>query len=85
MVSYPQILCLHLKRFYFDGMDVKKIKHDVNFPSELPISAFPLHRSQKDQMTLANQIYELKSVIVHKGETMSTGHYICYVKRSTNA
>ena len=31
--------------------------------------------------TVTNVPYQLKAVIVHEGTTISSGHYVCYLKR----
>jgi uncharacterized UBP type Zn finger protein len=87
----PIVMCIQLKRFYLDrNNELKKINHFVSFPLHL---SFRLFLQQQQQHYNDNDAesdnenqeeYELKSIIVHKGETMNNGHYVCYLKRGLN-
>ena len=43
---------------------------------------FPEHnKTPEKRTTITDVAYNLKAVIVHEGESISAGHYICYFKR----
>ena len=43
---------------------------------------FPeLNKTPEKRTTITDVGYNLKPVIVHQGESISAGHYICYFKR----
>ena len=43
---------------------------------------FPEHNKTLEMRTTITDVaYNLKAVIVHEGESISAGHYICYFKR----
>ncbi|XP_022660055.1 ubiquitin carboxyl-terminal hydrolase 48-like isoform X2 [Varroa jacobsoni] len=75
LVALPPVLNLQLQRYRFDIKTGtrKKIKATVRFPPRLDMATFvkgipgPL-------------IYDLKAVLVHLGQTATSGHYIANVK-----
>ncbi|ONK77185.1 uncharacterized protein A4U43_C02F3970 [Asparagus officinalis] len=73
----PPILTIHLKRFEQDARGItKKIDSHVSFQEVLDLTPYMDHSSGKRKETL----YRLLGVVVHKGRSMDTGHYIAYVK-----
>mmetsp|Transcript_778 Transcript_778/g.932 ORF Transcript_778/g.932 Transcript_778/m.932 type:complete len:588 (+) Transcript_778:321-2084(+) len=76
LATAPSILVCHLKRFAFNdyGRMIRLSKH-LRFPLKLEIGEY---------MSLANKAkpppYELVGVLVHKGKSCDSGHYLAYVK-----
>ncbi|XP_078419761.1 ubl carboxyl-terminal hydrolase 18-like [Cetorhinus maximus] len=81
--SYPQILCLQLKRFDLAPDMRKAVKSNdfMEFQDELYSESFTEgHDSQRMSYYAENKWqYKLLSVIVHKGNT-SFGHYYAYIR-----
>uniref|UniRef100_A0A0F7Z2A8 Ubiquitin carboxyl-terminal hydrolase n=1 Tax=Crotalus adamanteus TaxID=8729 RepID=A0A0F7Z2A8_CROAD len=76
---FPEILCIHLKRFRHDLMFSTKIGTHVSFPLEgLDLQPF-LTKDSPAQIA----IYDLLSVICHHG-TAINGHYIAYCRNNLN-
>jgi len=61
----PNVLVIHVKRFYYEGMDYKKIDEAVNFEKVVDI------QSRQNQIGK----YELYGIVHHFG-TKNAGHYI---------
>ncbi|THD26007.1 Ubiquitin carboxyl-terminal hydrolase 20 [Fasciola hepatica] len=73
LLSLPEVLCVHLKRFRSHYTDTSKITVAVTFPMHnLDLSPY-LHEDCTDEVTT----YDLISVICHHGG-YGGGHYICY-------
>ena len=72
----PDLLVLHLKRFKFMGMFGRKIDTRVSFPMDLDLSRYTRPTSGADAL------YDLTGVVVHHGYSLSSGHYLSYVKSS---
>ncbi|KAK9866536.1 hypothetical protein WJX84_011697 [Apatococcus fuscideae] len=75
----PNILALHLKRFRTDlmgsgRMSVRKLQHQVEYEPTLDLAPYTSHPKGGSQM------YNLYALIVHHGRSVSSGHYIAYVK-----
>ncbi|KAJ7332571.1 hypothetical protein JRQ81_014751 [Phrynocephalus forsythii] len=76
---FPEILCIHLKRFRHDLMFSTKIGTHVSFPLEgLDLQPFLAKDSPAQIM-----MYDLLSVICHHG-TAINGHYIAYCRNNLN-
>ncbi|KAJ6662639.1 hypothetical protein lerEdw1_011776 [Lerista edwardsae] len=76
---FPEILCIHLKRFRHEVMFSTKIGTHVSFPLEgLDLQPF-LAKDSPAQIVM----YDLLSVICHHG-TASNGHYIAYCRNNLN-
>lgn len=89
----PQILTLHLKRFWVTMSGSAKIDHRVEFPTILDIAPY-LSRSARERysksthdseapmrpLNLDSVLYQLYGIVVHSG-TMSSGHYVAYTRR----
>ncbi|KAL8178429.1 UNVERIFIED_CONTAM: Ubiquitin carboxyl-terminal hydrolase 33 [Gekko kuhli] len=76
---FPEILCIHLKRFRHELMFSTKIGTHVSFPLEgLDLQPFLAKDSPAQIVT-----YNLLSVICHHG-TASNGHYIAYCRNNLN-
>uniref|UniRef100_A0A8C5CFQ3 Ubiquitin carboxyl-terminal hydrolase n=1 Tax=Gadus morhua TaxID=8049 RepID=A0A8C5CFQ3_GADMO len=79
VLSLPEILCVHLKRFRHEVMYSFKIGSHVAFPLEgLDLRPF-LAKDSPSQITT----YDLLSVICHHG-TAGSGHYIAYCQNVIN-
>ncbi|KAF2984408.1 hypothetical protein EK904_003352 [Melospiza melodia maxima] len=77
--KFPEILCIHLKRFRHELMFSTKIGTHVSFPLEgLDLQPFLAKDSPAQIVT-----YDLLSVICHHG-TASSGHYIAYCRNNLN-
>ncbi|KAM4642772.1 ubiquitin carboxyl-terminal hydrolase 33 [Discoglossus pictus] len=77
--KFPEILCIHLKRFRHELMFSTKIGTHVSFPLEgLDLQQFLAKDSPGQVVT-----YDLLSVICHHG-TASSGHYIAYCRNNLN-
>uniref|UniRef100_A0A674JNJ3 Ubiquitin carboxyl-terminal hydrolase 33 n=1 Tax=Terrapene triunguis TaxID=2587831 RepID=A0A674JNJ3_9SAUR len=77
--NFPEILCIHLKRFRHELMFSTKIGTHVSFPLEgLDLQPFVAKDSPAQIVT-----YDLLSVICHHG-TASSGHYIAYCRNNLN-
>eukprot|EP00804_Cyclotella_cryptica_P009361 CCRYP_009011-RA/>CCRYP_009011-RA protein AED:0.19 eAED:0.19 QI:157/1/1/1/1/1/4/31/693 len=78
----PSLLQLHLKRFKYDWEtgETSKINDCCTFPLELDLSEVMSHDSsfEGDQPT-EDAIYDLQSIVVHRGE-YGSGHYYSYVR-----
>jgi hypothetical protein len=91
-VFLPKVLCVQLKRFQFqDNSQLTKIQHFVSFPLELDCDLLqnPFYvekkREERRKSGKDQEFYELKAVVVHKGESLNNGHYVCYLQREGNA
>ncbi|KAH3682088.1 hypothetical protein WICPIJ_006937 [Wickerhamomyces pijperi] len=67
----PETLIVHLKRFRFNGNSSTKVKQGVSYPSLLNLT--PYTTSGED-----GAVYQLISVVVHAGRSVSSGHYIAH-------
>ncbi|XP_053325258.1 ubiquitin carboxyl-terminal hydrolase 33 [Spea bombifrons] len=77
--KFPEILCIHLKRFRHELMFSTKIGTHVSFPLEgLDLQPFLAKDSPAQIIN-----YDLLSVICHHG-TASSGHYIAYCRNNLN-
>jgi hypothetical protein len=63
----------------FDGKG-NKINRKVDYPTQLSVPEYRHDKQHKE--TRSEAIYNLSAVIVHEGNQISSGHYICYVKRN---
>jgi ubiquitin carboxyl-terminal hydrolase 10 len=69
----PETLAVHLKRFRFNGSSSSKVKQGVSYPLILDLSQY----TTKSEPVL----YQLISVIVHAGRSVSSGHYIAHCRQ----
>jgi len=73
--SLPSVLVLQIKRFSAQGMWRRKNETRVDFPFELDLSPYALHRSANGDE------YDLVAVSNHFGST-GGGHYTAFAKHS---
>ncbi|XP_017094290.2 ubiquitin carboxyl-terminal hydrolase 20 [Drosophila bipectinata] len=79
VLTLPEVLCIHLKRFRHDLSYSSKISSDVYFPLEGFDMRPYIHKDCKSQVPF----YNLSSVICHHG-TVGGGHYTCYARNVLN-
>ncbi|XP_077385618.1 ubiquitin carboxyl-terminal hydrolase 48 isoform X2 [Festucalex cinctus] len=74
--SLPPTLNLQLMRFVFDRQTghKKKLNTYISFPDQLDMA--PFFEDTKDQKC----VYELSAVLIHRGISAYSGHYIAHVK-----
>ncbi|KZF18900.1 ubiquitin carboxyl-terminal hydrolase 2 [Xylona heveae TC161] len=75
----PPILCIQLKKFEHSRSAAFKIESKLHFPLKLDMTPYTTrYRSGLMSGSLqGSYVYELSSVIVHKG-SLESGHYISY-------
>lgn len=78
----PDILILHLKRFYYSNGSFKKIQHLVEFPrNDLDLSNWMISQGSKPRLIVMdnpdNSRYELFGMVNHLGSSVG-GHYTAY-------
>lgn len=71
--SAPKTLSIHLKRFGFINKFGAKLAHHVIFEDVLDLSSFMIE-------TGSVEMYDLTGVLVHSGQSCSSGHYYAFVK-----
>ncbi|KAH8727111.1 ubiquitin carboxyl-terminal hydrolase-like protein 22 [Phaeosphaeriaceae sp. PMI808] len=95
----PPVLAIHLKRFEHTKATSSKIETRVNFPVKLDINPYTtshqqiLKKSMKStgapptnyntNTPVNSLVYELSSVIVHKGK-IDSGHYVSYSREGND-
>ncbi|KAJ3602666.1 hypothetical protein NHX12_030415, partial [Muraenolepis orangiensis] len=74
--SLPRTLNLQLMRFVFDRQTghKKKLNTFISFPEQLDMG--PFMETTQDQKC----VYELSAVLIHRGVSAYSGHYIAHVK-----
>ncbi|CAL8256701.1 unnamed protein product [Arctogadus glacialis] len=74
--SLPRTLNLQLMRFVFDRTTghKKKLNTFISFPEQLDMG--PFLETPQDQQC----VYELSAVLIHRGVSAYSGHYIAHVK-----
>ncbi|KDQ60998.1 hypothetical protein JAAARDRAFT_191121 [Jaapia argillacea MUCL 33604] len=79
----PPVLHFSLLRFVFDvsSMQRKKSKHAISFPTLIDMGQFlgpdDTHNEQRSNGTCSRSghVYELRGVLLHKGQSAYHGHY----------
>ncbi|KAH3675921.1 hypothetical protein WICMUC_002217 [Wickerhamomyces mucosus] len=69
----PETLVVHLKRFRFNGNSSTKVKQGVSYPLNLNLTQY----TSKNEPVL----YQLISVVVHEGRSVSSGHYVAHCRQ----
>ncbi|KAK6204561.1 Dot4 protein [Scheffersomyces amazonensis] len=67
----PETLTIHLKRFKFNGNSSSKVKQSINYNQFLDLSKYCIDDAKP-------AMYQLLSVLVHEGRSISSGHYIAH-------
>ncbi|CAH3165459.1 unnamed protein product, partial [Pocillopora meandrina] len=71
-----------LQSFFFELRSEVMCSSCDNITSNTTMETIlPLHITKVWGNYLTNVPYQLKAVIVHEGTTISSGHYVCYLKR----
>jgi len=81
VLQLPEVLCIHVKRFRYDGyfgaQFGSKVSEHVEFPlTDLDVSSFVRRHEKFDQ---TNTKYDLMAVVNHRGG-LGGGHYIAYAR-----
>ncbi|CAD5234489.1 unnamed protein product [Bursaphelenchus xylophilus] len=73
--AFPNVLCIHLKRFRHDSLYNSKINTRITFPLvDLDLTSF-MDPDADDQK---KYVYDLLSVVSHRGSSVDFGHYVAY-------
>ncbi|KAK7384819.1 hypothetical protein VNO78_30522 [Psophocarpus tetragonolobus] len=76
LCTLPEVLNFQLKRYVF--LPQHTMKKKVNFAFSFPAELDMRHRlSEPSQFEL---VYDLSAVLIHKGTTANSGHYIAHIK-----
>lgn len=76
IIRAPETLVVHLKKFRFNGTSSSKMKQAVSYPMFLDLTEY-CHES----ISSLPVRYQLISVVVHEGRSLSSGHYIAHCKQ----
>lgn len=71
----PETLMIHLKKFRFNGTSSSKMKQAVSYPMFLDLTGYCV---EGKELPLK---YQLITVVVHEGRSLSSGHYIVHCKQ----
>ncbi|KAF8969843.1 hypothetical protein BDZ97DRAFT_1956803 [Flammula alnicola] len=76
----PPVLHFSLLRFVYDinTMERKKSKHSISFPRVLDMNKFVGSKNDRERATTkdrADNLYELRGILLHKGASAYHGHY----------
>lgn len=74
----PETLLIHLKKFRFNGTSSSKMKQAVSYPMFLDLTEF-CEPDDKNHVVPAK--YQLTTVVVHEGRSLSSGHYIVHCRQ----
>lgn len=87
MKHLPRVLCLSLARMEYNFTTGQRVKNTgkVSFPPSIDLSPYLAERSttgasNAETEAESSTVYDLYTVIVHKGQTATSGHYTVYVK-----
>ncbi|CAG0881294.1 unnamed protein product [Cyprideis torosa] len=83
--TLPPILNLQLMRFEFNmaSLTRKKLSTKVHFPEFLDASILQLNSSKGVATESRGNWYELFAVLLHKGTSASSGHYVAHIRDLT--
>lgn len=71
-MQLPQVLCLHIKRF---GMVASQRPKACKLTAHV---SFPVDGLDLESIGSDPANYELSAAVVHRGNTLSSGHYLTY-------
>lgn len=77
----PETLLVHLKKFRFNGTSSSKMKQAVSYPMFLDLTEYCDKESIPAGRKQLSLKYQLISVVVHEGRSLSSGHYITHCKQ----
>ncbi|AAS50626.1 ABL145Wp [Eremothecium gossypii ATCC 10895] len=72
----PETLLVHLKKFRFNGTSSSKMKQAVSYPLFMDLTEYCVEAAKCLPVK-----YQLISVVVHEGRSLSSGHYIAHCKQ----
>ncbi|CAM4762468.1 unnamed protein product [Rotaria magnacalcarata] len=75
--STPPVLLISLKRFKSNGDG--KLHSEIEYEELLHLDEW-LSKNCLNNISDKQKIYQLFAVVIHTGNNMSNGHYMCYVK-----
>lgn len=78
IIRAPETLLIHLKKFRFNGTSSSKMKQAVSYPMFLDLTEFCESNEQNHVVPVK---YQLTTVVVHEGRSLSSGHYIVHCKQ----
>ncbi|EGG17132.1 ubiquitin-specific protease 48-like protein [Cavenderia fasciculata] len=83
--KFPTHLNIQLMRYEFDKdtFQKKKLHGNYTFPLEIDLSQYFNNNNNKEKSSTAMDLdheYELTAIMMHKGLSISSGHYITHVK-----
>ena len=79
IIRPPETLLVHLKKFRFNGQSSSKMKQAVSYPMFLDLTEYcETPRGAKKKVPVK---YQLMSVVVHEGRSLSSGHYIAHCRQ----
>ncbi|KAI5968363.1 hypothetical protein KGF57_000222 [Candida theae] len=93
IITAPETLTIHLKRFKFNGNSSSKVKQGISYSKYLDLTKYMDQESESERdargegakanksirSSPSSAKYQLIAVIVHEGRSISSGHYICHV------
>lgn len=77
----PETLLVHLKKFRFNGTSSSKMKQAVSYPMFMDLTEYCDTESVPPGKKLLPVKYQLISVVVHEGRSLSSGHYVAHCKQ----
>lgn len=80
--SLPPVLNFQLKRFVFDTKTAlkKKVTSKFSFPQVLDMSSRLSIDGLNGAYAEKNLLYDLSCILIHKGSTTNSGHYVANIK-----
>ncbi|KAI5970556.1 hypothetical protein CANMA_000465 [Candida margitis] len=79
ILTAPETLTIHLKRFKFNGNSSSKVKQGICYSKYLDLTKYMDANETTKSFPPTAAKYQLIAVIVHEGRSISSGHYICHV------
>lgn len=77
LATAPSILVCHLKQYTFDAYGrLTRLHKKIRFPMQLEIGDYMSHLNNARPPT-----YGLRGMLVHRGHTCASGHYVAFVLR----
>ncbi|KAH3761948.1 ubiquitin carboxyl-terminal hydrolase 48 [Pelomyxa schiedti] len=83
--SLPSVFIVHLMRFVAETTSSaayvkKKLRHQITFPYKMDVSKYIALPQAPHRRSPKSCSYNLFAIIIHKGASAQSGHYICLVK-----
>lgn len=77
----PETLLVHLKKFRYNGTSSSKMKQAVSYPMFLDLTEYCDLEDKPKNKNILPVKYQLISVVVHEGRSLSSGHYVAHCKQ----